>query len=300
MPPTGSDGAAGNGAGPAGQTSDLSQLGPAGVRARLAEGLDTVLVPLGAVERHGNPYTPLGLDGIIVSEVVARAARKTQILHTPLLPFGYSPMHVGPVGDGCGATVLRGETFRRVVEDMGRSLIYQGFSRILFATLHGPNAEVLEEVLFSLRARTGAFVACYGGRESPAVSEIFDRSPPARLTSDVEASMAMALVGPDFQSSEYLARSYDIHAPEWLGPRYSKVSGMGDVVAFEGAANVHVGLNDYEYTSRVREQVEPSHADAERGNKLLDALSDHLADFVRSAQELAVEVTERDFPDRAR
>lgn len=292
---------AGNGAGGAGpETADLSQLGPAEVRARIDAGLDTVLVPLGSVERHGNPHTPLGLDGIIVSGVVERAAHKAGVLYTPLLPFGYAPMHVGPVADGCGATVLRAETFRRVVEDLGRSLIYQGFSRIVFATLHGPNVEAIDEVLYALRFRTGALVACYGGRESPLMAEIFSPSPPERLTSDVEASMAMALIGEAFQSADYLARSYDIQAPSWLGPKFAKTSGMGSAVAFDDAPNVHIGLNDYEYTSRVREEPPPSHANPERGHALLDALSGHLANFIATLRELDVEVTDREFPERAR
>jgi creatinine amidohydrolase len=283
-----------------GPSLDLSRLGPAEVRARIAAGLDTVLIPLGCVERHGNPHTPLGLDGIIVSAVVERAARTADVVHTPLLPFGYAPMHVGEVADGCGAVTLRGETFRRVLEDVGRSLIYQGFDRLVFVTLHGPNVPAAEEVLWSLRLRTGALVACYGGRESPSMKEIFSASPPERLTSDVEASMAMALLGDSFRSSEYLARSYEIHAPEWLGPSFSKVSGMGTAVAFRGAPNVHIGLNDFEYTSRIREDMPPSQATAEHGDRMLDALAQHLGEFVTEARALPVEVTERDFPERAR
>src|SRR5437588_8126955 len=154
-----------NGQGGPGPPLDLSRLGPADVRARIAAGLDTVLIPLGCVERHGNPHTPLGLDGVIVSAVVERAARIAEVVHTPLMPFGYAPMHVGPARDGCGAVVLRAETFRRVLEDVGRSLIHQGFDRLIFVTLHGPNVPAAEEVLFSLRLQTGALVACYGGRE---------------------------------------------------------------------------------------------------------------------------------------
>src|SRR4051794_14138600 len=82
---------------------DLSMLGPAEVRQRMADGLDTVLIPLGALERHGNPHTPLGLDSIIVGGLVERAARLAGVVHTPVMHFGWSPMHVGPIGDGCGA-----------------------------------------------------------------------------------------------------------------------------------------------------------------------------------------------------
>jgi creatinine amidohydrolase len=280
-------------------TLNLEELGPEAMRSRVHAGNDTVLIPIGSCERHGNPYTPLGLDGIIVRAVVERAAAKADVVHTPLMPFGYAPMHVGQVGDGCGAVSIKAETFRRLLEDIGHSLIYQGFSRLVFVTLHGPNVACGEEVLFSLRFKTGAFAAFYAGRESSAIDEIFD-SPPARLTSDVEASMVMALMGGTFKSTEYLAESYDIHAPAWLGPRFTKRSGTGMAVGFEGAENIHLGMNDFEYTRRVDEPPPPSEASAERGERLLDSLADHLAAFAEQIKALPVEVTHRDFPDRAR
>jgi len=286
--------------GKSGVTSlNIEQLGPEAVRRRVLDGQDTVLIPIGCCERHGNPYTPVGLDGIICLATVERAAAKADVLHTPLMPFSYAPMHMGDVGNGSGAVTLRGETFRRVLEDIGQSLIYQGFGKLIFVTLHGPNVECGEEVLFSLRFGTGAFVAFYGGRESSTIDEIFD-SPPARLTSDVEASLTMALIGRRFKAREYLAESYDIHAPAWLGSGFSKRSGTGTAVAFDGTDNIHVGMNDFEYTSRVDEPPPPSQATPERGERLLDSLSDHLAAFLGQIKDLQVDVRNRDFPDRAR
>jgi creatinine amidohydrolase len=281
-----------------GRPLNLEELGSGDVRRRLQAGADTVLVPFGALERHGNPFTPLGLDGIIVRELVERAAHKADVLHTPLMPFGWAPMHLGTPGDGFGAVTIRSETFRHLLDDVARSLIFQGFDKVLFCTLHGPNLDVCEDVLYSLRIETGAFVAMYGGRESSAVDEIFD-SPPARLTSDVECSMAMALVG-GFPSSEYLARSYDISPPAFLGDAFAKTSGMGSTLTFEGASNVHVGLDDSEYTRRAVEDPPPSMANADRGEKLLDALSDHLASFAREVTAMKVDVHQRDWPQRAR
>jgi creatinine amidohydrolase len=282
-----------------GRSLNLAELGPADVRSRIDRGADTVVLPLGSCERHGNPFTPIGLDGIIAEALVERATAKAGVLHAPLVPFGYAPMHVGPLGDGCGAITLRGETLRRLAEDAARSLLYQGFDKVVFVTLHSPNIDCLDEVLLSLRQRTGAFVAIYGGRESSAVGEIFESSP-ARLTSDVEASMAMALVGERFRGDDYLSRSYDIHAPEWLGDGFSKGSGTGSAVAFDGASNIRLGMEDYEYTSRSAQPPQPSDATPERGERLLDSLAEHLAAFLTQVGELEVHVRERDFPDRAR
>jgi creatinine amidohydrolase len=277
---------------------NLEELGRGDASKRIESGTDTVLVPLGSLERHGNPFTPLGLDGIIVRTMVERAARKADVVHTPLMPFGWAPMHIGLAGEGCGAVTLRSETFRSVIEDVARSLVFQGFDKVVFATLHGPNVEVAEDVLYSLRYETGALVALYGGRESSDVQEIF-MSPPARLTSDMECSMAMALVGP-FESEEYLARSYDIHSPDWFGEAVSKISGMGSALSFEGAPNIHVGLDDSEYTRKAVERPEPSQAAPERGEELLDSLSDHLARFCEHLKGIEVEVHTRDWPERAR
>jgi creatinine amidohydrolase/Fe(II)-dependent formamide hydrolase-like protein len=110
----------------------------------------------------------------------------------------------------------------------------------------------------------------------------------------------MALMGGLFNSEQYLAESYNVHAPAWLGPAFSKRSGTGMAVAFEGAENLHVGMNDFEYTSRVDEAPPPSQASAEHGERLLDSLAGHLSAVVEQVKALPVEVTNREFPDRAR
>jgi creatinine amidohydrolase len=281
-----------------GRPLNLEALGTGDVRKRVEVGADTVLVPVGSLERHGNPFTPLGLDGVVVRDLVERAARKADVLHMPLIPLGWAPMHIGGAGEGSGAVTIRSETFRHMLEDVARSLIFQGFDKVVFCTLHGPNVDVCEDVLYSLRIKTGAFVCMYAGRESAAIGEIFE-SPPARLSSDVECSMAMALVG-GFQSDEYLARSYDIAAPAFLGEGFAKTSGMGSTLKFDGATNVHVGLDDSDYTRRAVEDPPPSMANAERGERLLDSLSDHLAEFTREVAKMSVEVHDRDWPERAR
>jgi hypothetical protein len=130
------------------------------------------------------------------------------------------------------------------------------------------------------------------------VNEIFE-SPPVRLTSDVECSMAMALVG-GFESDEYLGRSYEITVPPFLGPEFSKSSGMGSALTFDGASNIHSGLDDSEYVRRAVEDPPPSMANADRGEQLLDSLAKHLASFAAKAGAMEVEVHQRDWPQRAR
>jgi len=279
---------------------NLEELGAGKVRRLLQEGCDIVLVPIGSCERHGNPFTPLGLDGLVSEAVAAQAARKAKVVLSPMMPFGYAPHHMGRAGEGCGTVTLRVETYRRLLEDIAQSLIYHGFNKIIFVSFHSYNVTHAEEVLLSLRQKTGAFVAFYGGRESERAREILG-SQPDRLASDFEAALAMALLGEKFTSQEYLAHSYQVHAPSWLGPAFSKRPGTGMAVAFENAENIFIGMDDFEFVKPVaRGTPAPSTATPEKGHRLLDELSDHLAAFLEQAKTIEVKVKQRDFADRVR
>lgn len=279
---------------------NIQELGAGDIQKKIQEGCDTILVPIGSCEQHGNPYTPLGLDGLVSFAVVELAAKKADVLYTPLMPFGYAPHHMGRVGEGSGTVCLTVETYRRVLEDIGRSLIYHGFNKIIFVSFHSFNVTNAEEVLFSLRFKTGAFVAFYGGRETRAVREILE-STPERLASDFEAAMAMALMEEKFNTKEYLSHSYNVHAPEWLGPAFSKRAGTGMAVRFQGAENIFLGMDDFEFVSPVAHgESLPSQTTPEKGRKILEELSDHLAAFVEEVKKLKIDVRSRDFPERAR
>lgn len=283
-----------------GEILNIQELGSGDIKRKMDQGCETILVPIGSCERHGNPSTPLGLDGVVSFAVAERAARKADVLYTPLMPFGYAPHHMGRVGEGWGTINLTVETYRRVLEDIGRSLIYHGLNKIIFVSFHSFNVVNAEEVLFSLRFKTGAFVAFYGGRETAAVQSILSSSP-ERLASDFEAAMAMALLGEKFNSMEYMAHSYNIHAPEWLGPAFSKRAGTGMAIRFQGAENILLGMDDFEFVSPIAHgDPLPSQVTPEKGRKILEELSAHLAAFVEEVKKIKVEVRNRDFSDRAR
>jgi creatinine amidohydrolase len=279
---------------------NIQELGSGEIQKKIAQGCDTVLIPIGSCERHGNPYTPLGTDGLVSFAVAERAARKADVLYTPLMPFGYAPHHMGKVGEGAGTITLSAETYRRVLMDIGRSLIFHGFNKLIFVSFHSFNVTNAEEVLFSLRFHTGAFVAFYGGRETPNVQQILG-STPDRLASDFEASMILALMGDKGLHEEHMNRSYRIHAPEWMGPAFTKRAGTGMAVNFKGSENIFLGMDDFEFVepvSRVDQGV--SKASAEKGRMILDRAAQDLAEFVEEVKKMKIEVRNRDFPDRAR
>jgi hypothetical protein len=157
-----------------------------------------------------------------------------------------------------------------------------------------------EEVLFSVRNKTGAFVAFYGGRENEKAREILE-SPPDRLSSDIEAAIAMALMNERFNREGYLSHGYKIHAPKWLGSAFYKRAGTRVAVGFQGSENIILGMDDFEYVSPITHgDSSHSRATPKKGQILLDALSDHLSAFVEEVKMLEVEIKTRDYPERVR
>jgi len=226
--------------------------------------------------------------------VVERVAARSDVLYTPEIAFGYAPHHLGRVGEGNGTISLRASTYRRLLEDVVRNLVFQGFDRIVLVTLHSFNVAAVEPLLIPLRMRTGAFVAVYGGRESPRLEEILG-SEPGRLASDLEAALALALLGEDFRLTEYMAHGYEVHAPTWLGASFTKQPGTGLAVSFRGNDNVVLGLQDFEFVRGVsRDGSLRSGVTAEKGQAILDTMADDLAAFVDEVKGLDVDVHNRD------
>ena len=95
-----------------------------------------VLIPIGALEQHGNQL-PLGTDDIIAEEIVASIDRELEadfpILLFPLMPIGVSTEHM----NFCGTVSLRPNTLYDMLYDICRSLARHGFVKIAFLICHG-------------------------------------------------------------------------------------------------------------------------------------------------------------------
>jgi|SRR5579871_38894 len=119
----------------------------------------TVILPLGATEQHG-PHLPAGTDFFTVEQLALGAAERASaeipVIVTPGLPFGSSDHHLI-----FGATLsLRTETYYRVLMDLLKSLVTDGFTRIFLLNGHGGNHELAElaarDTALELPARVAA------------------------------------------------------------------------------------------------------------------------------------------------
>ncbi|MCG0277174.1 MAG: creatininase family protein [Thermanaeromonas sp.] len=261
---------------------------------------DVVLVPVGSCEKHG-AHVPLGTDSFTTISVTERAAKIANVPYTPLLPFGYSPHHMGEVGEGCGTITLSAETFRRVLYDIARSLIYHGANKIIYVSHHGSNTKPIDELLRKIRYQTGAFVAWYKTpteRECEVVKGIIEGPPeetPGWHAGEMETSQVMAY---DETLVDMSRAVRDIaHAPRWMGPEFSKIDGTA-TVKFRGSENIIVPMEHHEYSDSAT-IGNPFRGSKEKGLKLFEKEAEHLAAFINEVKKFPFQVKNRDFPERA-
>lgn len=264
------------------------------------EKTQTIMIPIGSCEKHGD-HLPLGTDSFITMGVVQRAAALAKVVHTPLIPVGYSPHHMGRLGEGSGTPTFSAATYRGIMYDMARSMIFHGFSRIVFVSHHGSNTKLIDDTMRRIHYQTGAFVCFYKTpteRECNVIADIITGKPeetPGWHSGEVETAMIKAWD----ESMVYMDRAGkdSAHAPEWMGKAFSKGDGTA-TVKFQETENIFVPMEHHEYCDTAT-LGDPFAGTKEKGQKLYQRGAEHLAAFLEEVKKFPAEVTLRDFPERA-
>ena len=261
---------------------------------------DVVLVPMGSLEKHG-AHLPLSTDGITTICVVEKAAKKAEVPFVPMIPVGYSPHHMGIVGEGTGTLTFSAETYGKIVYEIARELIFHGFNKVVFVSHHGSNIKVVDNVLRRIRYETDCFVCWYKTpteREYSILKDIIEGPPeetPGWHAGEVETSTVMAFDEALVDMEE--AVKDKTHAPAWMGPNFSKKDGAA-TVAFQGAENIWVPMEHHEYSDSAT-IGNPFRGSKEKGEKYFEMASDHLSSLLNEVRKFKIEVKNRDFPNRA-
>lgn len=133
-----------------------------------------VLIPLGALEQHGN-QAPLGTDDIIAEAMVEEIRKQLTengeedfpMLMFPVIPVGLSTEHK----NFCGSITLRPDTYYRMLYDICTSLAHHGFKKLAFLVCHGGNAPIAQVLSRELRSELGIspFILSSGAFSHPDV-----------------------------------------------------------------------------------------------------------------------------------
>jgi creatinine amidohydrolase len=114
----------------------------------------TIIVPFGSVEQHAR-HLPMGTDSFVAIKIAEDAAIETQTLVAPPNWVGWAPHHMAYPG----TITLKPETLTNLLLDIGESLIYHGFEKIIVINGHREaNLPPLKIAATKLRNKTGAFV----------------------------------------------------------------------------------------------------------------------------------------------
>ena len=257
---------------------------------------DIVLIPIGSQEKHG-PHIPLACDSWATIETTKRAAWKAEVPYTPLIPVGYSPHHMGKMGQGIGGLTFTGETMRRIVYELGKSLVFHGFNKLIFTSQHASNTKVVDEALRRLRYETGAFVAWYmtpTERRTQVIQHLLEEKV-GWHSGEMETSQCLAYNADACHMDR--ANAHKAHAPAILGEAFAKTDGVPTVI-FQGTENIFIPMEHHEYVEDAT-IGDPHLASAEKGEKIYEAASDNLRDFVYEVAKMEVEIKTREYDFRA-
>lgn len=284
------------------KTWNIQELGFKEVGAHLKKN-DTVMVSMGSTEKHG-AHCPLGTDSLTAMGVIERAAELADTLYTPLMPVGYSPHHMGRMGEGTGTLTFSGDTYRKVVYELCMSLVYHGYNKMVFVTHHGSNSKVIDDVLRRIRYETGAFVGWYKTPTERTLKllgdDIFDGPPeetPGWHAGEVETSTAWAYNEGSVDMDQ--ANEDRAHAPTWMGDKFKKHDGSG-FVTFLGAESMWVPMEHHEY-SDTAVIGNPFRASRDKGFKYFEAAGKALAQLLEEVKKWDIKVPDekRHFSSRA-
>ena len=108
-----------------------------------------LLLPIGAVEQHGE-HMPVGTDTMLAEALcLAAAGRRPGTLVLPPPWYGYSPHHMR----FAGSITLGAETLLAVVGDVVGSVVRHGFRRLVIVNGHGGNASLVGVMAATLGER---------------------------------------------------------------------------------------------------------------------------------------------------
>lgn len=277
----------------------IMDLAPPDIRMVL-ERDDTILIPLGSVEMHGD-HMPLGTDIYNAIEVCRRAAEKADTLYGPPIWTGYSPQHLREPDRGMGTVTMRASTVEAVIHDTARSLIHHGFNRLIFVNGHTSNTKVTDSVMRNLRYETGALIAMfkpYGERYLGLIEELMENPPeetPGWHASEQETSIMLAYDATNVKMERAVRAT--AHAPSWLPDAFAKSDGAWDA-QFKGYEYFYFPMDHNEFADR-GVIGNPLRATAAKGEQIFERFSDYLAEAVAELRTVPITIKQREFALKA-
>ncbi|MEM1212842.1 MAG: creatininase family protein [Planctomycetota bacterium] len=228
-----------------------------------------VVIPLGSCEQHGR-HLPLSVDTTQVQAIAGRLDQRLgdQAVFLPALWLGSSHHHL----DFPGTVSVRPSLYAELIQDVARSILRAGFTRLFFLNGHGgnelPAQTGLAELIVTDDAADAASLAFASWWSAGADALQPDKhgltQPGISHACEVETSLMLAL-RPDLVDTNTIQPT----APKFVSPNWHCEQG-GKLRVFHSFQRLtthgHMGS--------------PEAATTDKGRSMLDALTDELADVI--------------------
>jgi creatinine amidohydrolase/Fe(II)-dependent formamide hydrolase-like protein len=232
--------------------------------------IDTVLLPVGAIEQHG-PHLPLDTDSFdaeYLARRVAEACSPPRPLVLPLLPFGVSYHH----RDFKGTLSITNETLSRLVYDVGMSCADNGVRKLVIINGHGGNDPALNYAAQMINRDTGIFVCVDSGETSDVDIAQLTTTANDVHAGEIETSTTLA-VRPEQVRMELAEAS----VPEFSS-RYLDFSSKRGISWFGSTRMI----------SPSGVMGDPTRADTAKGERIWQIMVAHLVAFIEDLKDLTV------------
>ncbi len=235
-----------------------------------------VVIPLGALEQHGN-QAPLITDTLIASEMTRRISNilsdkkdtlAGNVLFFPVIPIGYSVEHAS----FCGSITFRPDTYYHVLADIVTGLNSHGFKNFAFLICHGGNRAIAEVVSRQLRRDLGVkiYLITSGAFSSPKVKATLSHGNESDFHGgEMETSMVMAIDESMVDLKSCKAGHYSLGSDKGKLNFFGSLSlpWMGEDFTAEDDTPIGIGGN-------------PSGASAKKGEIILDESANEAANGI--------------------
>jgi len=226
-----------------------------------------VVIPVGSTEQHGY-HLPLDTDVAIVYHIACQAAKRERAIVAPPVNYGYNEKELAFPGTVSVTT----ETLIHFLFDLCSSLSRTGFKKILLFNGHGFNAPVMMVVSHMVNERTDSLCA------ATSYWQLIDRELLRQIReSKTPGGMSHAC---EFETSIQL----------FLDPEHVNMSKAVKEINFQETRFTFFDLIEtppvmlrthWDKNSQSGVIGDPTLATREKGEKLLNAAIDGLAEFLR-------------------
>jgi creatinine amidohydrolase len=238
------------------------------------------LIPVGSTEQHGY-HMPLGSDTYCADAVARRTATKESAIVVPAIPYGISHAHMsfpGTITFSC-------ETLFRVVTDICECLYKHVINKFIFVNGHGHNGPTLQTVMDEFKRNHKAYFFLIqwwiaGYRLTPNLWTSKKDELPDGHAAEVEAAGMLAI-----DSTLVKMGKAEKVLLGTLGK--SKIKFQKSTLATLKEYPVDLTtVEDFEHLSKSGVVGSPLGATKEKGEIVLDKVTDFLADLVRELKNI--------------